>query len=83
MPFTKPAIYANIICLFTLSKKYMESKRGNVSILYPSCKCQVNDLYITCEFAERLLGSTAQGFPLLYIPSQGRSVHYTGYFRVQ
>ena len=40
----------------------MESKRGNVSILYPSCKCQVNDLYITCEFARRLLGRGTRQF---------------------
>ena len=39
---------------------------ANDLILYPSCKYQVNDLYITCELAERILASTIRGFPLLY-----------------
>ena len=59
----------------------MESKRGERFGTVPFLQISSNDLYITCEFAERLLGSTTQGFPLLYIPSQGRSVHYTRYFK--
>ena len=54
--------------LLELPKNVWKVSEAYGSILYPSCKCQINDLYITCEYAERLLASTTLGISIALYP---------------